>query len=98
MKDFFLLLRWYAYFTVGTKKIYLQKEGFAMGSYDSGKSEYFMQQDKFISSRLMFFFRFIDDGSMAIVMKPKCLSEILKKIVSFCPKEFDTEFKRTIRF
>ena len=50
MKDLFIFIKSYAYFTVANTKLYLQKEGFAMGSYDSGdganlvllKSEYFM--------------------------------------------------------
>ena len=87
MKDLFLFIKKYAYFTVGNKTLYLQKEGFAMGSYDSGdganlvllKSEYFMLQDKAISSRLIEFLRFIYDGSMAIVIKPEFLNDFLQK-------------------
>ena len=35
MKHLFKFIKQYAYFAVGNKLLYLQKEGFAMGSYDS---------------------------------------------------------------
>ena len=36
MEDLFGYIKNYAYFSVGNTDLYLQKEGFAMGSYDSG--------------------------------------------------------------
>ena len=92
-----------ACFTVGNTKLYLQKEGFAMGSYESGdganlvmlKSEYFMWQDTTISSRIIEFFRFIDDGSLTVELKPQFINSFLKKLVAFYPKELEIEFKVT---
>ena len=64
MKDLFRYVKEYAYFSVGNTKLYLLKEGFAMGSYDSGdganlvllKSEYFMLQDRKIVDNVINFF------------------------------------------
>ena len=77
MKDLFRYIKEYAYFSVGNTKLYLQKEGFAMGSYDSGdganlvllKSEYFMLQDRKIVDHVIDFVRFIDNGSMIVILK-----------------------------
>ena len=103
MKALFMYIKRYACFTVGNTKLYLQKEGFAMGSYDSGdganlvllKSEYFMLQDTTISSRIIEFFRFIDDGSLTVELKPQFINSFLKKLVAFYPKELEIEFKVT---
>ena len=65
MKDLFEFVKQNAYFTVGYTYLYLQKEGFAMGSYDSCdgsnlvllKSEYFMLQNKSIKDKIIDFFQ-----------------------------------------
>ena len=103
MKDLFLYFKRYACFTVGNTKLYLQKEGFAMGSYDSGdganlvllKSEYLMLQDSTISTGIKEFFRFIDDGSLTVELKPQSINSFLKKLVAHYPKELEIEFKVT---
>ena len=93
MKDLFRYIKEYAYFSVGNTKLYLQKEGFAMGSYDSGdganlvllKSEYFMLQDRKIVDHVIDFFRFIDDGSMIVILKHYFLNTFLKQLISYYP-------------
>ena len=100
MKDLFKFIKQYAYFTVGNKLLYLQKEGFAMGSYDSVdgsnlvllKSEYFMLQNKEISDNMLDFFRYIDDGSMIVVLKDQNIREFITKVASYYPKELKIEF------
>ena len=101
MKDLFEFIKQNAYFTVGYTYLYLQKEGFAMGSYDSCdgsnlvllKSEYFMLQNKSIKDKIIDFFRFIDDGSMIVQMKYEKIGNFLKSVISFYPKELEIEFK-----
>ena len=68
-----------------------------MGSYDSGdganlvllKSEYFMLQDRKIVDHVIDFFRFIDDGSMIVILKHYFLNTFLKQLVSYYPKELE---------
>lgn len=101
MKDLFNFIKDNAYFTVGNKHLYLQKEGFAMGSYDLAdganlvllKAEYYMLQNSKIFSRIIDFFRFIDDGSMIINIEPEDIKSFIKTLASYYPKELEIEFK-----
>ena len=103
MKELFTFIKTYAYFTVGNKLLYLQKEGFAMGSYDSVdgsnlvllKSEYYMLQNPEISSCILDFFRYIDDGSMIVYIQHDKIREFTSKIASFYPRELEIEFTVT---
>ena len=103
MKELFNFIKANAYFTVGNKRLYLQKEGFAMGSFDSCdgsnlvllKAEYFMLQNPNIKRHILDFFRFIDDGSLIVYIKPDQIKELIEKIVSYYPKELEVEFKVT---
>lgn len=103
MKDLFNFIKDNAYFTVGNKLTYLQKEGFAMGSYDSCdgsnlvllKAEYYMLQNCEIISHVVEFFRFIDDGNMIIYIKPEYIKTFIKTLASYYPKELEIEFKVT---
>lgn len=101
MKDLFSFIKQNAYFTVGNRKLYLQKDGLAMGSYHSSqsanlvllKAEYYMLQRKCIASKLMEFFRFIDDGSMIVVLNSNEITDFVTKITAFYPKELEIEFQ-----
>ena len=103
MKDLFKFIKQNAHFTVANKELYLQKEGFAMGSYDSCdganlvllKAEYFMLQNKRIRNIILDFFRFIDDGSMVIHIDPNEINEFIACIAYYYPKELEIEFSVT---
>lgn len=100
MKDLFNYIKNNAYFTVGNTKLYLQKEGFAMGSYDSAdganlvlfKSEYFMAKTSNINRFIVDFNRFIDDGSMIVYTEHGQIKEFVSKLASYYPKELEIEF------
>ena len=99
MKELFNFIKANAYFTVGGKRLYLQKEGFAMGSYDSCdgsnlvllKAEYFMLQNESIKRHILDFFRFIDDGSLIVYIRQEQIKDFITKIVSYYPKELEIE-------
>ena len=72
MKDLCNFIKDNAYFTVGNCMLYLQQEGFTMGSYDSMdganlvlfKSDfYILQKNTNIKNHIVDFYRLIDDGS-----------------------------------
>ena len=100
MKELFTFIKQYAYFTVGNELLYVQKEGFAMGSYGSGdgsslvllKSEYYMLQNTGINKHILEFFRYIDDGSMIVHIHQNCIKDFITKIASYYPKELEIEF------
>lgn len=100
MKDLFNYIKNNAYFTVGNTKLYLQKEGFAMGSYDSAdganlvlfKSEYFMAKTSSINKYILDFNRFIDDGSIIVYTEHGQIKEFISKLASYYPKELEIEF------
>lgn len=100
MKDLFNYIKNNAYFTVGNTKLYLQKEGFAMGSYDSAdganlvlfKSEYFMAKTSNINKYILDFNRFIDDGSVIVYTEHGQIQEFISKLASYYPKELEIEF------
>ena len=101
MKDLFTFIKNNAYFTIGNKYLFLQKEGFAMGSYDSAdganlvlfKAEYFMAKTSFIMKNILDFNRFIDDGCIIVNINFDRLEEFISKLASFYPKELEIEFK-----
>ncbi len=75
MMDLHNFIKSNAYFTVAGKQLFLQKNGLAMGSYDSCdganlvlfKAELDILQHKNIMKHIKTFFRFIDDG--CLIMK-----------------------------
>lgn len=101
MKELFNFIKQYAYFTVGNNSLYLQKEGFAMGSYDSAdganlvlfKAEYYMMKNSQINKHILDFFRFIDDGSLVVYIQQDCINDFLTKLASHYPRELEIEFK-----
>ena len=103
MKDLFNFIKQNAYFTVANTLLFLQKEGFAMRSYDSAdganlvlfKSEYnyYMLQNSKLKAHIIEFFRFIDDGSMIICIDFEDIKHFLTTVASYYPKELEIEFK-----
>ena len=101
MKDLFNFIKDNAYFTVGNCMLYLQQEGFAMGSYDSMdganlvlfKSEFYILQNKNIKNHIVDFYRFIDDGSLILHIVLEDIKSFLEEFASYYPKELEIEFK-----
>ena len=101
MKDLFNFIKNNAYFTVGNCMLYLQQEGFAMGSYDSMdganlvlfKSEYYILQNQDIKNHIVDFYRFIDDGSLILRIAFEDIKSFLEEFASYYPKDLEIEFK-----
>ena len=101
MKDLFNFIKNNAYFTVGNCMLYLQQEGFAMGSYDSMdganlvpfKSKFYIWQNQDIKNHIVDFYRFIDDGSLILRIAFEDIKSFLEEFASYYPKDLEIEFK-----
>ena len=81
--------------------LYLQQEGFAIGSFDSMdganlvlfKSEFYILQNKNIKDHIVDFYRFIDDLILILCIAFEDLKSFLEDFESCYPKELEIEFK-----
>ncbi len=100
MMDLHNFIKQNAYFKVANKHLFLQKDGLAMGSYDSSdganlvlyKSEINMLQDDRITKHIIAFFRYIDDGCLIMKGKIDDIKQYIKLIVEYYPAELEIEF------
>lgn len=89
-----------AFFDVANKHMYLQRNGLAMGSYDSCeaanlvlfKAELNMLKNKGICRHIVAFYRFIDDGCLIMKGNLADIKQCIQKIVLYYPSELEMEF------
>ena len=101
MIDLFTFVKQHAYFHVAFSKLYLQKEGLAMGSYDSAESanlsllmsEIDLHKDTCYANNILAFYRYIDDGALILNLPFPEISIFIAHMKNHYPPELEINFK-----
>lgn len=100
MIELFYFIKNNAYFYVGFKRLFLQKQGLAMGSYDSAGianlalfiSEIHLFSFSKVSDKIFYMARYIDDGTIVLKTAINQLMLNLHEIEQYYPKELEITF------
>lgn len=100
MIELFYFIKNNAYFHVGFKRLFLQKQGLAMGSYDSADianlalfiSEIHLFSFSNVSRKILYMARYIDDGTIVLKTTSNQLMLNLHEIKQCYPKELEITF------